>query len=151
MMHLTIAAWVTFGLAAIISTLLLKLTVRVLAKNADNGWDNALAYGVATLLIAIPVSWMLKSGSWLLYGLAPLFVWAGQTIALRVIYQVRTLRAWAIGVVHATVTGTACTALALGVAFVAAYILYGKIISDPMFLIRLLLRLIGLDVPDFTA
>src|SRR5882724_3737011 len=100
MVHLTIAAWVTFGLIAIISTLLLKLTIRVVAKSSDNGWDNALAYGVVTLLMAIPLSWMLKSGSWILYGMAPLFVWAAQTIALRVIYQVATLRAWAIGLVH---------------------------------------------------
>jgi hypothetical protein len=148
MAHLTLAAWIAFGLTAVISTLLLKLTVRVVAKDADNGWDNAFAYGVVTLLMAIPVSWMLQSGSWLLFGLVPLFVWAGQTIALRVIYEVKTLRAWVIGFVHATLTSTAVMTLALATAVVAAYILYGKIISDPWFLIRLILRLIGFDLPE---
>jgi hypothetical protein len=147
MVHLTVAAWITALLVALISTVMLKLSVRVMAKGADNGWDNAISYGVVTLLLAIPVSWMLRSGSWFLFGLTPLFVWAVQTWALRVIYEIKLLRAWLLGLVHATVVSTIVTGLALVVAVIACYILYGKIISDPMFLIRLILRLIGIELP----
>jgi hypothetical protein len=149
MAHLTVAAWIAFALVALISTVLLKLSVRVLAKSADNGWDNAISYGVVTLLLAIPVSWMLRSGSWFLWGLAPMFVWAVQTWALKVIYEIKATRAWLLGMAHTFVVSTTVSILALGVAIVACYILYGKIISDPMFLIRLILRLIGIELPFY--
>jgi hypothetical protein len=143
---LTTAAWISFALVAIISTLLLRLTVRVLAKTADNGWDNALAYGAVNLVLAVALNWIFHSGSYFLIAIAPLLIWAAQTIALVVIYEMRALRAWAVGIVHALITTTVVTGLALTAAMVAAYILYGKIISDPMFLIRLILRLIGIEI-----
>ena len=143
---LTTAAWISFAIVAIVSTLLLRLTVRVMAKTADNGWDNALAYGAVTLVLAVALNWIFHSGSYFLIALAPLLVWTVQTIALVMIYEVRALRAWFIGMVHALATTTVVTGMALTAAVVAAYILYGKIISDPMFLIRLILRLIGIEI-----
>ncbi|MCK6544990.1 hypothetical protein L6R52_03925 [Myxococcota bacterium] len=146
MITLTTAAWIAFAIVAILSTLLLRLSVRVVAKGADNGWDNALAYGVVTLLLAFPVGWLIGAG-WIGALFAPLVVWIVQTVALRLIYEVPPLRAWALGVVHALLTTITVTSLTITAGLVAAYILYGKIISDPMFLIRLILRLIGIELP----
>lgn len=146
MITMTTAAWVAFAIVAIVSTLLLRLTVRLLAKEADNGWDNALTYGITTAILAFPVGWMLKAGVFWA-ALAPALVWTVQTTALTFIYEVRALRAWGIGVVHTVLVTMATTTLALAAALVAAYVLYGKIISDPMFLIRLILRLIGIELP----
>jgi hypothetical protein len=147
MIHLTIAAWVTFGLVAVISALLLRLTVRIVAKESDNGWDNAIAYSVATLLLGYVVFLLVRTGSWFMISIAPLVIWVGQTIALRVIYEVKTLRAWAIGLVHSILTTTIVGALALVVGFVVAYVLLHQIITDPIRLIKLLLWLIGFDLP----
>lgn len=138
------AAWITAIVTALIWVLLLKGTVRVFAKTADNGWDNALAYGVVSILMFFPAKWMITSGSFVLISLAPAVVWAGQLIGLKVIYELKALHALLIGATHALVTSFVVTGLALVAGVVAAYVMYGKIIADPMILIRLVLRLIGL-------
>jgi hypothetical protein len=145
-MSLTLAAWITFFVVALVWVLMLKMTVRVVGGGRlDNGWDNALAYTMVTALLAIPVSWMF--GSWFLAVLIPPFVWLAQTIAIKVIYEVKPLLAWTIGLVHAVLASFVVGTVTLTAGFVAAYIMYGKIISDPMFLVRLILRLIGIELP----
>jgi hypothetical protein len=146
-MSLTLAAWITFIVVALVWVLMLKGTVRFLGGGKlDNGWDNALAYTMVTALLAIPVSWMF--GSWFLMLLIPPFVWIAQTIAIKVIYEVKPLLAWTIGLVHAIAASFVVGTLTLTAGFIAAYIMYGKIISDPMFLVRLILRLIGIELPS---
>ncbi len=145
-MNLTLAAWITFGVIALTSTILMRAMVRFFAKKADNGWDNAIAYTLVTVLLAIPVRWMFQSDSYILTLLIPGLCWAVQTIALRVIYEVKTLHAWTLGVLHALISTTVIGGMSLAAGLVAAYLLYGKIISDPMFLIRLILRLIGIEL-----
>lgn len=146
-MHLTVAAWIAVAIVGLISTVLLRITVRVVAKTSDNAWDNALAYGIATVLLGWPIAKLIATGNPILWATVPLVLWLGQTIALRAIYEVKTGRAMVIGLVHSALLGLTVSALALGIAAVAAYILYGKIISDPMFLVRLLFRLIGIPFP----
>ncbi len=147
-MSLTAAAWITFAVVTLVWAVMLRGTVRILGGGRlDNGWDNAFAYGLVTALLAIPVRWMLHADSWMLTMMIPLFVWVAQTIAIKVIYEVKPLLAWAIGLVHAAVSSFVVGTLTLTAGFVAAYIMYGRIISDPMFLVRLILRLIGIELP----
>ncbi len=138
------AAWITAIVTALLWVLLLKGTVRVFGRGADNGWDNALAYAVVTILLFFPAKWMIGSRSLILISLAPAVVWAGQLIGLKVIYEIKALHALLIGATHTVVTSAVVTGLALVAGVVAAYVMYGKIIADPMILIRLILRLIGL-------
>ena len=146
MITLTTAAWITLALITIISILMMKATIPLVARKADNGWDNAVAYTLGSGLIAFILGWFgLKS--WMFAMVAPMLAWTLQTLLLKHVYELRTARAWLVGMVHATFTSAVTTALGLTVAFVVAYILYGKIISDPMFLIRLLLKLIGIELP----
>jgi hypothetical protein len=142
---MTTALWITAALVAVLASLVMKLSVRVVAKSADNGWDNAIAYVLTTALVLyFPVRWMLGSGSWAWIALAPVLIWIVQTVTLRIFYELSLGRAWALGLVHTMVTGLVTTALATVVAIVAAYIMYGRIIADPMILIRIILRLIGI-------
>jgi hypothetical protein len=147
---MTAALWITTALIALLASVLMKLSVRVVARSADNGWDNAIAYVVTTALVLyFPVRWMMTSGSWAWIALAPALVWIVQTVTLRVFYELSLGRAWVLGLVHTLTTAAVTSALSLVVAVIAAYIMYGRIISDPMILIRIILRLIGIgDVGD---
>lgn len=142
----TAAVWV-LALIAILTILLLRATVRLLARSADNGWDNAIAYSIVSAALVTLLGWIAGSGGLLFLLVAPLLCWAAQTYALHFIYEVRLLHAWMIGVTHAFLVTVVVSSLTLAAAVVAAYILYGRIISDPMFLIRLILRLIGIELP----
>lgn len=146
MITLTTAAWITLALVTIVAILMMKATIPLIAKGSDNGWDNAVAYVIASGLIAAALGWFAMQ-SWLFAAVAPLVGWAAQTLVLRHVYEIRMARAWAVGVVHTFFTSLVVGAVGLSVAAVAAYILYGKIISDPMFLVRLLLKLIGIELP----
>lgn len=141
------AFWIAFTLVAIVWTLVLRLTVRFTAKNADNGWDNAIAYGVATLLLSVPIRWLFSQHDWWWWTLAPVVLWIGQTWSLKTIYELRTLHAWLIGVVHGVVTSITVSVLTCFAGVIAAYIMYGRIVADPMILVRLVLRLIGIEWP----
>lgn len=141
------ALWTTALVVATLWTLCLRFSVRFVAKGADNGWDNAIGYGVATVLMWVPLKWMFDGHHWALVTLFPGLLWAGQTLALRWIYEVRLLRAWVLGVVHALVAGAVIGTTASIAGAIAAYILYGRIVSDPLWLIQLLLRLIGIELP----
>jgi hypothetical protein len=146
MITLTTAAWISLAVVTLVSILAMKGTVRLAAGKVDNGWDNAVAYVIASGVVVVGCAWVASMG-WFFAFLVPLLAWTAQTIAIKQIYQVRLARAWLIGTLHTFVTSTIVGAIGLSIAFVAAYILYGKIISDPMFLIRLLLKLIGIELP----
>ena len=82
------AFWVTFGLIGVIQALLLKAMVPLLARSAENAWDNAAAYAIVSgLLVYFPVRWMVAADGWTLTVLAFAVLWAGQTAALRVYYS----------------------------------------------------------------
>lgn len=144
---MTWALITTVVVVSLVWTLSLRLSVRLVAKGADNGWDNAIGYGVATLMLWLPLDWMFRGHHWALLSVFPLGLWVGQTIALKWIYELKALRAWLLGMVHALLAGTLIGSLAVGAGAVAAYILYGRIVSDPWWLISLLLRLIGIELP----
>ncbi|MBI4815278.1 MAG: hypothetical protein HY791_03400 [Deltaproteobacteria bacterium] len=140
--------WVTLALFTLISTLLLKTTVRLTAKKSDNGWDNAMTYIALTgVLVAFPIRWMVTSHSLWLMALAPAALWLAQTIALRAIYQVSTTRALLMGMLHSTLTSLVVGLLMFLAGVVVAYLLYGKIISDPLGAILVLLRWLGISLP----
>lgn len=144
---MTWALWSAAAVVAIVWTLSLRFSVRLLAKDADNGWDNAIGYGLATLALWIPLKMLFEGHHWALLSIFPGLMWLGQTFALKWIYEVRTLRAWGIGLLHGLFAGTTITGLTVAAGAVAAYILYGRIVSDPMWLIALILRLIGIELP----
>ena len=142
------ALWLTLGIAALIQVLTMRLTIRLVGRGAENAWDNAIAYVLVTgAALYWPCRWMFESDSFLLTLLAPGLCALVQVAALRTLYQVRTLHAGLIGVLHTTMSSaiTAGTAFTAGV--VAAYGLYGKIISDPVAALKILLRLIGIELP----
>ena len=143
-----LAFWITLGAVAALHAGLLRLTVPVVAKKADNGWDNAFAYVVVTGLMAyFPMRWMFESDSVLLTFFALPLCWVAQTVTLKTLYETTLVRAWLLGVFHTVVSACVTTALTLIAGVIAAYIMYGKIISDPMRLVRLLLQLIGIELP----
>ena len=144
---MTWALYTTAAVVAIAWTLCLRLSVRLVAKTADNGWDNALGYGLATVLLWLPLKWMFDGHHWALMTIFPGLLWAGQTVALRWIYEIRLLRAWLLGVVHALIAGVVVGSMAVTAGAIAAYVLYGRIVSDPLWLIGLILRLIGIELP----
>lgn len=144
---MTWALWTTAAIVAITWTLCLRLSVRLTAKGADNGWDNAIGYGVATLMLWVPLKWMFDGHHWALMSIFPALLWAGQTFALRWIYELKLLRAWLLGLVHAVIASVVIGTMTMAAGAVAAYLLYGRIVSDPLWLIGIILRLIGIELP----
>lgn len=144
---MTWALWTTAAIVAITWTLCLRLSVRLVAKGADNGWDNAIGYGVASLLLWVPLKWMFDGHHWALMTLFPGLLWLGQTVALRWIYELKTLRAWLLGLVHALIASLVIGTMTMTAGAIAAYLLYGRIVSDPLWLIGIILRLIGIELP----
>jgi hypothetical protein len=138
---------IALAVVALISTSVLRGTVGFLARGADNGWDNALAY------VALSgVAWALVARYLVPLGVFPALLSAAvlplvQLGMLRWIYEIRTGRALAVGIVHTVVASTAITGITLMVGVAAAYVMYGRIVQDPMLLVRLVLRLIGL-IPE---
>ncbi|MBI2375232.1 MAG: hypothetical protein HYV07_14645 [Deltaproteobacteria bacterium] len=142
------ALWVTLAIFTLISTSLLRATVRLTAKKSDNGWDNALTYVAVTgVLVAFPIRWMVSSHSIWLIALAPAVLWVGQAIALRLIYQVSLARAVVVGALHSTFTALAVGLVMFVAGMIVAYVLYGKIVSDPLGAILILLRWLGVPLP----
>ena len=145
---MTTAFWIAMAIVVAIQVVTLKLSVRFIAKDADNAWDNAFAYLLtAGLLIYFPVRWMVASDSFILTLLAGPFCWIAQTIALKTIYEVKLSRAWILGLVHGLISSVVIAGTAFVSGMVAAYIMWGKIVSDPIRAIKLLLRLIGIELP----
>ncbi|MCA9555883.1 MAG: hypothetical protein KC933_37995 [Myxococcales bacterium] len=143
-------SWALFAAAAVVAliwTLTLRLSVRVVANKADNGWDNAIGYGVVTLLLGVPLRWFFGTHSVLLIALSPLLIWGAQVLALKWIYELRPLHAWLLGMVHGLISTFFIGTVTVAAGAVAAYVIYGRIVADPMILVRLILRLIGIELP----
>ena len=143
---MTTAFWIAITAVALLWILLLRMSVRVVGKNLDNGWDNAVGYAIATALLVIPIQWLVGTRSWAIL-LVPIVLWVGQTLALRVIYEIPSWQAALLGILHFVVTSFVVGVLMVVTGAIAAYLLYGKIISDPLWLVMLVLRLIGIDLP----
>ncbi|MCC7382436.1 MAG: hypothetical protein IT384_11430 [Deltaproteobacteria bacterium] len=145
---MTLAFWIALGVFSLLSALTLRLTVRFLARGADNGWDNAVAYLAASgLVLYFPVRWMLGSDSWTWWALAAPLVWLVQVVTLRAVYEINTWRAVLVGIVHTVTTSVVTGAVTVTAGIIAAYILYGQIITDPVRVIRMILRWLGIEIP----
>lgn len=146
-MLLFILYWLFLGLAAAAHLVATRVSVSVLARKSDNAWDNAFGYLLVAIGLTWPVRWLWSSQSLLLIALIPPLVGAVSVGALRVIYEVKMGRAAALAACQLALATVAVLVVALCVGIVAAYIIYGRIISDPLFLIRVVLRLIGIEPP----
>lgn len=145
---MSMAFWVVFAFVAGLSAVLLRICVRLFARGADNGWDNAFGYVLAlSALFYFPVRWLVGAHSLPLLLLVPPIVLSAQLFSLRTIYQVTWKRAFALGALHTTVASIFFGTLTFAVAVVAAYIMYGRIISDPMILVRIILKLLDIPFP----
>lgn len=142
------AFWVVFALVSGLSAVLLRICVRLFARGADNGWDNALGYVIAVAaLFYFPVRWLVGAHSLPLLLLVPPLVLLVQLFSLRAIYQITWKRAFALGAIHTTVASLFFGTITFAIAVVAAYIMYGRIISDPMILVRIILKLLDIPFP----
>ena len=137
--------WIASAVAALIWLLTLRISVRLMGKELDNGWDNALGYGIVTALVLSAALSMLGTG-WLVV-FAPILLWATQTGALAFIYEIRLLKAVLLGILHTALFSAAAGATAIVAGAIAIYLLYGKIVSDPLVILRILLRWLGIDWP----
>lgn len=140
--------WIALAALAVVHVLTLRLSVRLLARGAENAWDNAIAYALLTgLLLWFPARWMIESGSFLLALAAPLVVVAGQLTGLRTLYELPRGRAALLGLSHGALAWTISTLMAVGAGVVLTWWLYDKIVSDPLEALRMLLRWLGVPVP----
>lgn len=142
------AFWVVFALVAGLSAVLMRICVRLFARGADNGWDNAFGYIIAlSALFFFPVRWIIGAHSLPLLLLLPPTVLLVQLFSLRAIYQVTWKRAFVLGALHTTAASIFFGTVTFAIAVVAAYIMYGRIISDPMILVRIILKLLDIPFP----
>ena len=144
---MTIALWISLATLVLIAAVTLKLTVRLLAPKIDNGWDNALGYVLLTTLLTVALRFVAGTGSWLLIGLSPLLAFVDQTVALKVIYEITALRALVLGMVHLAFTTFVVGGITMAVGAIVAYVWYGRIIADPLLIIRALLKWLGIELP----
>lgn len=144
---LKLLIWLFAALACSSHMLSTKLAVRLAGKGADNAWDNALGYLVVSTVLYWPAKWAWGTGSWLLLGALPLVAAFVHLIALEAIYQVKTKRALLIGSVQLVFATAFITGCGLLVGAAAAYLEYHRIIADPRILLRIVLRLIGIEPP----
>jgi len=135
---------IALALVTLVSLLVMRGTVGFLARGADNGWDNALTYVLASgLTWAALIHFVMPAGLFA-FALACVLVPVVQVGLLRWIYEIRAGRALVVALVSTTVSTTIITGLTLLAGVIAAYIMYGRVIDDPMILVRIILRLIGL-------
>ncbi len=139
------AVWIIAIVAAGIWLLTLRASVRLVSRELDNGWDNALGYGVVSALV-VSMALSLLGAGWLAIFI-PVVVAIAQTVALGLIYEVRPFRAVLLGLVHTALFTTASLVTAMISTVVAIYLLYGKIITDPWVILRIILRWLGYDWP----
>lgn len=143
----TLLTWAAYAVAGLLHMLATRAAVRLVGRGADNAWDNAFGYVTVAYFLTWPARWLIATKSlWAialipgLYGVISLFV-------LAVIYEVSTRRAVIIGLVHGIFCSLFYSVFGLLVGFVAAWIMYGRIVADPLILLRIVLRLIGIDPP----
>ncbi len=142
------AVWFILPLVLGLSAILMRICVRLFARGADNGWDNALGYVIAlSVLFYFPVRWILGAHSLPLLLLIPPIVLSVQFFSLKTIYQVTWKRAAVLGTLHTFVSSLFFGTITFAIAIVAAYIMYGRIISDPMILVRIIMKLLDIPFP----
>ena len=142
------ALWLTLFILGAIEVLTLKVCVRFLAREAENHWDNAFAYALVTgAAVYWPVRWMVEADAWYLTLLVPVVLFSIQVVALKTLYQVNTARAWSLGAAQTVMSGLVGGTIAFVSGVIAIYVLYGKIVADPVQALRALLRLIGIELP----
>ncbi|MEL7368842.1 MAG: hypothetical protein AAFN74_08030 [Myxococcota bacterium] len=137
--------WIATALIALIWLLTLRVSVRLIDRNIDNGWDNAIGYAMVSAL-TLSAAWSLLGSGWFII-VAPFLLWAVQTGAVMFIYEVRPLTALGLGLLHTALFGTAAMASTVVAGAIAIYLLYGKIVSDPLVILRIILRWLGFDWP----
>lgn len=143
----TLLTWVAYAVAGLLHMLATRAAVRLVGKGADNAWDNAFGYVTVAYLMTWPARWLIATKSWWLIATIPGLYGAASWLTLVAIYEVGTRRALIIGLVHGLVCTVLYSVFALAVGFVAAWIMYGRIVADPLILLRIVLRLIGIDPP----
>lgn len=142
------SAWVWVLLAsASIWASLLTFSAAVLKPHGDHGWDDALAQTLCMGALYWPLSWLFREDPWLLLTAGPLLIAAAHAVSIKIIYQTTAARAAMLALFHGALSGLVLGGLAVLVAGITAYVWYGRIISDPMILVRVLLRLIGIEPP----
>ena len=142
------ALWLTLFILTAIEVLTLKVCVRFLARDAENHWDNAFAYALLTgVTIYWPVRWMVAADAWLLTLLVPVLLFTVQVVGLKTLYQINAARAWLLGAAQTALAGFVTGSIAFVSGVIAIYVLYGKIVADPLQALRTLLRLIGIEWP----
>lgn len=144
---LTALIWIFGALACGAHMVATRAAVWLVGKGADNAWDNALGYLAVTTLAFWPARWAWSNGNWVLLAAIPLAAMVVHLVAIELIYEVGRKRAAVIGLVQLAVSSLLVGACALGIGVVAAYIMYGRIVSDPLLLLRIVLRLIGIEPP----
>lgn len=144
-MDWTTAAWIALGYVATVWVLTLRAGVRWFAPRVDNAWDNAIAYALVCGALAWPARWLIEHGVWGWVGL-PVLVGGAQILLMRVIYQVKAPHAALLVVAHGALAALVYGLSLFTVGAVIVYLAYGRIVADPMILIRLLAKLIGIDL-----
>ena len=144
-MDLTTAAWIALGYAATVWVLTLRVGVRLAAPKVENAWDNALAYALVCGALLWPARWLLEQGPWGWIAM-PVIIGGAQIWLMRVIYQIRTTHAALMVVVHGVLAVGVYTVSLFTVGAIIVYLAYGRVVSDPMILIRLLAKLIGIEL-----
>ena len=139
--------WITLSALALIHVISLRISVRLVGRGAENAWDNALGHLVVTGLLAVPVRWLWQAELWPAFVLVPPALAFILVVTVRFIYQVSTRRAVALSAVHFALSSFLITSTALITGAIAAYVMYGRIISDPLLLVRIVFRLIGIEPP----
>ena len=137
--------WIVAAAAALIWLMTLRVSVRLVSRELDNGWDNAIGYGFVTML-ALSVALSMLGMGWLAL-LAPLLLWITQLAALAFIYEVKPIKAFLLSLLHTVLFTAAAGTTAVVAGAIAIYLLYGKVISDPLVILRFILRWLGVELP----
>ena len=137
--------WIVTAAAALIWLVTLRASVRLMGKELDNGWDNAIGYAIVSVLVFSAAVSLLGMG-WLAV-LSPFVVWFSQVGALAFIYEIRPLKAFLLGTLHTALFSATAAATTIVAGAVAIYLLYGKIVADPLVILRIILRWLGIDWP----
>lgn len=144
-LDLSTAAWVAAAFGFTVWVLALRVSVRVAAPKVDNAWDNAIAYALVCVALLWPASWLLHQGVWG-WTVMPILIGGTQIWLMRVIYQVKSAHAALLVVAHGAFAATVYGISLFTVGAIIVYLAYGRVVADPMILIRLLAKLIGIEL-----
>jgi hypothetical protein len=144
-MDLSTALWVALAFAVTVWVLTLRASVRLFAPKVENAWDNAVAYALVCGALLWPAQWLLGQGV-LGWVVLPFLIGGTQVWLMRVIYQVTSAQAALLVVLHGAFAAAVYAASLFTVGAIIVYLAYGRVVSDPMLLIRLLAKLIGIEL-----